>query len=165
MSQLTTNTATIDELITIANNLPDAGSGGEDVTNETTEYTNLLDDLEDAVNALPDAGGGGSSVETCTVTFVCSEYAEPDLIYTGIINGVPEIIETHLPSNATTALEVVSSTLIYAKGDHLNDTIDSGDITRKVTEYLTDYYERILLFRCGAEDSSVRLFDASQEIG
>ena len=40
MSQLTTNTATIDELITMANNLPDAGSGG----------------------------GSGGSVETCTVT-------------------------------------------------------------------------------------------------
>lgn len=67
MSQLTTNTTTIDELITLASNLPDAGSGGEDISSETAEYTSLLTDLETAVDALPDAGGGGS-VETCTVT-------------------------------------------------------------------------------------------------
>lgn len=64
MSQLTTNTTTIDELITLANNLPDAGGGGEDVSAETAEYTELLDDLETAIDALPEAGG---SVETCTV--------------------------------------------------------------------------------------------------
>lgn len=39
---------------------------GEDVTAETTEYTELLTDLEAAVDALPEAGGG-ESVETCTV--------------------------------------------------------------------------------------------------
>lgn len=70
MSQLTTNTATIDELITMATNLPDAGSGGEDVSAETAEYTELLTDLETAIDALPEAGsgGGGGAVETCNVT-------------------------------------------------------------------------------------------------
>ena len=59
MSQLTSNTTTIDELITIANNLPDAGSGGEDISAETAEYTSLLTDLETAIDSLPDAESGG----------------------------------------------------------------------------------------------------------
>ena len=72
MSQLTTNTATIDELITMATNLPDVGSGGEDVSAETAEYTELLTDLEAAVDALPDAGSGGVEAPidcNITVTF------------------------------------------------------------------------------------------------
>lgn len=42
-------------------------AAGEDVSEETEEYTSLLTDLETAVDALPDAGGGGG-VETCTLT-------------------------------------------------------------------------------------------------
>lgn len=42
--------------------------GGEDISSETTTYTNLLDDLEDAINSLPGAGGGSGTVETCTVS-------------------------------------------------------------------------------------------------
>lgn len=47
---------------------------GEDVTAETTEYTDLLTDLEAAVDALPDAGSGsGGSVETCSVRIYNSD--------------------------------------------------------------------------------------------
>ena len=69
VSQLETNTATLQSILSAVNALPDAGTGGEDVSEETAEYTSLLTDLETAIDALPDAGsGGGSSVETCTVT-------------------------------------------------------------------------------------------------
>lgn len=42
-------------------------AAGEDVSEETEEYTSLLTDLETAIDALPDAGSGGG-VETCTLT-------------------------------------------------------------------------------------------------
>lgn len=65
---------------------------GEDVTAETTEYTELLTDLEAAVDALPDAGSGsGGSVETCTVTCTLNSefsYASGiELDYTTIKDG------------------------------------------------------------------------------
>lgn len=95
MSQLTTNTATIDELITMATNLPDAGSGGEDVSAETTEYTSLLTDLEAAVDALPDAGsGGGGTVETCSVRISTQGTGNVGyILYVGINeNGQKELL-------------------------------------------------------------------------
>ena len=89
MSQLTNNTTTIDELITMANNLPNAGSGGgEDVSAETAEYTELLTDLETAIDALPDAGsGGGGSVETCNLTLRVSLF-NPEASFSVFKNGV-----------------------------------------------------------------------------
>lgn len=47
---------------------------GEDVTAETTEYTDLLTDLEAAVDALPDAGSGSGAVETCSVRLYADDY-------------------------------------------------------------------------------------------
>lgn len=51
MSQLTTNTTTIDECIALANSLPEAGSGG-----------------------------GGSTIETCNVEFVLESPLDPGTI-------------------------------------------------------------------------------------
>lgn len=89
MSQLTTNTTTIDELITMANALPDAGSG-EDVSEEVETYTGLLTDLESAINELPDAGSGGGSTETCTITFNYSPDADNSAV-TYNVGGITSI--------------------------------------------------------------------------
>ena len=123
MSQLTTNTATIDELITIANNLPDAGSGGEDVTDETTAYTNLLDDLEDAVNALPDAGGGGGSggVETCTLTIVAPDAPPPPLPIT-LIATDGNMNPISIPPTTAGDYKIAKNTLLYFQSSFINFT-------------------------------------------
>lgn len=55
MSQLTTNTTTIDECIALANSLPDAGSGG-----------------------------GGSTIETCNVGFILDAPPDPGTIVYGV---------------------------------------------------------------------------------
>lgn len=147
MSQLTTNTTTIDELITIANNLPDAGSGGEDVSAETAEYTELLTDLETAIDALPDAGSGGgsggASVDICTVTF---QRAIPTYVYyTALQDGEIVPITSSSPTEITgcvcnSVIAMHFDTLIYSinttnaellsKDDHLaaiKITANSGE--------------------------------------
>lgn len=110
MSQLQTNTATIDELISIANSLPDAGSGGEDVSAETAEYTSLLTDLETAIDSLPDAGSGGSggSVETCTVTFTSSSMAGKKVSYSALdIDGmITSNVETFVEEGTESKVEL-----------------------------------------------------------
>lgn len=63
---------------------------GEDVTAETTEYTDLLTDLEAAVDALPDAGSGGASVETCSVRIYNTDGTinlQGGVFYSAVENG------------------------------------------------------------------------------
>ena len=87
MSQLTTNTTTIDELITMASSLPDVGSGGEDISAEITEYTVQLDELESKINALPDAGSGSSgNIDTCSLT-ATAEYGNFNLFVATVNNN------------------------------------------------------------------------------
>lgn len=70
------NNAELREAIEMAESLPDAGSAGEDVTEETSEYTTKLEALETAITALENelegkaSGGGSSGVELETITIV-----------------------------------------------------------------------------------------------
>lgn len=130
MSQLTTNTTTIDELITMANNLPNAGSGGEDVTTETTVYTNLLYDLEDAVNSLPDAGdsGGGAGVETCTVTITsANSYSNiTGIFYNGYENGeITNNSISNMSSNSSVTIEAIKGSAVIVNG-YGDATVNAG---------------------------------------
>lgn len=83
------------------------GGGGEDVSEETAEYTAQLDELESTIDSLPDAGSGGGSgnVETCSVR-VYSEtpstsLAMPYMHFSmfEILNADGTIGLTHLPGN------------------------------------------------------------------
>ena len=86
MANLSTNTASLQDILEKVNALPNAG---EDVTAETETYTELLTDLEAAVDALPDAGSG-SSVETCSVRIYTTKSSTALLGYaTQNIQGEP----------------------------------------------------------------------------
>lgn len=67
----------------------------EDVTDETTTYTDLNTELEEVINSLPSAesGGSGGSLETCTITFdneSLSSDCIPDLVVAQVLeNGQP----------------------------------------------------------------------------
>ena len=91
------------------------GSDGEDVTAETTAYTNLLDDLEDAVNALPDAGGGSSGgVETCTVTITLGSAANLIAYATSYLDGVISAVVAPGTNTSVYVLEnVVCGSMIF----------------------------------------------------
>ena len=78
MSQLTTNTTTIDELITIANNLPDAGSGGSGgvetctvtLAGEASEmcYTKYVDGVFSGDTMMKDVTVSAEVVKNTVVT-------------------------------------------------------------------------------------------------
>lgn len=100
MSQLTTNTTTIDELITLANNLPDAGSGGS----------------------------GGGSVETCTVTIgagslmsgpvYCTVLSETGANFNTFTHEYNEVSTVeNVICNSILALKYSSAVLMTISGD------------------------------------------------
>ena len=86
MSQLTTNTTTIDELITIANNLPDAGGGG--------------------------SSGG---VETCTVVIEASAYPTIVYYVDPKTNDVIYWI-TDGPGDYPAPFETYNNSIVYIAG-------------------------------------------------
>lgn len=70
-----------------------AGSGGEDVSAETTAYTEKLETLETAITALETelegkaSGGSGGNIETCTVSLHTNTASFSYFIYTQYIDG------------------------------------------------------------------------------
>ena len=116
MSQLETNTISLQTLLDKVNALPEASSG-EDVTDETNTYTSLLTELETAIDELPDAGSGG--VETCTVTIsgVDASGRPKSYVYTALDdNG--DICYYYEPSNADTEVtleNVVCNSIISVR--------------------------------------------------
>ena len=159
MSQLTTNTTTIDELITMANNLPDAGSGGEDVSAETAEYTSLLTDLEAAVDALPDAGSGGGSggsVETCNLRLIISSnllfngYAIYSIFEDGVINSHASWEQGIYDISDVTINNILCNSIVVIKGQHdegvyFNFTTSGAEITD------SDSYQTLIIFKITAQ--------------
>lgn len=118
---LADNKAKIQALLDAINALPEAGTGGEDVSAETAEYTELLTDLETAIDALPDAGSGGGSMETCAVT----------VNFTGGAAGYGEsgecVIHYANGTEAVTITATADSTVIDAlKGSLLVITLQAG---------------------------------------
>ncbi len=90
-----------------------AGSGGEDVTEETTAYTAKIGQLETAVAALESelegkasGGSGGGSVETCTV-----------------------MITTDIPTTVIFYTEVNSDGTLSARTSRLSTAVGSVPIT------------------------------------
>lgn len=103
MSQLTTNTVTIDELITMANNLPDAGSGGS----------------------------GGGSVETCTVT-IGADSGLSGPVYCTVLSetGASFNTFTHNYNEVSTIENVICNSILVLKygGAHLMTISGDGEL-------------------------------------
>ena len=51
-SKLQTNNSSLEDILQQINNLPDKGTGGEDVSSETTEYTTKLTELENTITEI-----------------------------------------------------------------------------------------------------------------
>lgn len=102
MSQLQTNASTIEELIEMANELPDAGSGS------------------------------GGTVETCTVTITVANVYPNWVMYAnsasddGFVKWSPE-----LPGDIPAPFEILNGTLfILSKGSSDAPTVSGGEIVR-----------------------------------
>lgn len=86
----------------------------QDVTAETTAYTNLLPTLESVINSLPDAGSGGSGgVDTCTI-----KLQEGSQIYfaVGYTNGDMEYVYSDaglIDGETNEITNVACGTIIY----------------------------------------------------
>lgn len=119
------------------------GGSGEDITAETTTYTDLLTDLEAAVDALPNAGSGssGGSVETCTVKLIIrsgwNQYG-----FTVYKNGVIDVETVTAPFSAGTTIvaeNVVCGSMfsVYPSGASIEASITGGAI-------LVGHYQHML---------------------
>lgn len=122
------NNAALRECIETAENLPDAGSGGEDVTAETAAYTEKMQELETAITALETelegkaAGSGGVNVETCTVTvknYLCAdaavnEYQQQFAYVDGSLNTI--VFELPVQEGLCWNTDPITHTFTVAKG-------------------------------------------------
>lgn len=146
-STLENNTTTIDELITMANNLPDAG-GGEDISTETAEYTAQLDELEATIDGLP--SGGGGAVETCTVTMhVAAGCFTTTGIYMTSENGTPSMahVPLFLEELETLTLTVVKGSVLYLFGTD-SDMADA-EISANCEIVLSEYDAQNFIYCLG----------------
>ena len=116
-TQLQANNNELDALIARVNaakntaaSLPEAGSGGEDVTAETNEYTTLNAELEEVINSLPEADSGDSSgsIKTCAVTIkAMGVLCDPIVHYVTIEDEKPSITSAYGSGTASEGVSVV----------------------------------------------------------
>lgn len=111
--------AELREAINIANSLPDAGEGGEDVSEETVEYTAKLEILENTITELEVALRHKESVQPVTETLTVTE------------NG------TYRPSEGVDGYSVVNVNVPipndYIKPSGMLEVTENG--TYDITEY------------------------------
>lgn len=116
-----TITPTTSEQTAVAKNVYTTGvvkvgaipSNYEDVATETSIYTSALTDLEEVINTLPNAGGGsGGSVETCTITFSCSNSVKSAWITKWVDGESIEYYIGELEGKNMETIEVTKNNLI-----------------------------------------------------
>lgn len=133
------NSLTVESTVTIPNSLKVESDavipqvlGGEDVTEETNQYTLLNDELEAVINSLPEAGGEDVTDETNKYTELndelevvinslpdISECGEP---YTGSYDVTPKIYEQKLTTkNKTMQDDVTVKSIPYYETSNLSN--------------------------------------------
>lgn len=159
------NITSLQNLLEQVNALPEAGSGGEDVTEETVAYTEKLEELETAITALEAelegkvAGGSGSDTEadpTCTITFNNSDLGNDCYILaitaTVIENGVHKScffvggygFTNHIISNVVCGTPI---TLITYLGYHTPLYVEiNGSATFDASHMINSYDEWVVGF-------------------
>lgn len=150
MAQINTNTTSLEEILNTVNSLPNAGSGGEDVTAETEAYTAKIASLETAVTALESelegkASGGSSEIATCTVDIKMNGYnIAPHLFYPKKVGN--EIIPIEFWNSGyedfddgtigVRLLDCVCNTIIYVYDD--NFVLTSASTTGGISHVTAD---------------------------
>lgn len=129
MSQLTTNTTTIDELITMANSLPDVGSGG------------------------------GSEVETCTITINKSGSAcQMTYLTINGTEIIPASI-TWAYGESKVINNVVGNSIITILVDMNSNTIASSGDATVINTIMTETYKMLFIIACGSGPISFNIFE------
>lgn len=118
-------------------------SNYEDVTTETTAYTDLNTELEEVINSLPDAGsGGGASVEICTVTGCMGNSGTLTIRYS---NGTELVTMTVTPNADFSFNPMKNSLVVVVTSDYGEFGTYSWDTTGDI-EVVAEDYDSLVCF-------------------